>query len=447
MRDPLGHAIVAGLGGALAATPQGSSVGSLVIEERTSTAWGDVLLASQPGLGRRVLVRCLRREAQGNAAVVERFRREARMAARVSHGCVQQVFDLFAWHGDHYLVLEHVEGDSLRSWLEQLGKPPREVAAYLALELARGVEALHAAGVIHANLRAESVRIGRWGELKIGELGWARASTENGVPGPEAGPQLAPELSAGASPDPRSDVFALASLIRALDGGRTPRWLKRALDPDPQRRPAASALRARLEQALVGTSAISARAQTAAWLLQRAQGAEPGAGDAPGEPDRSTRAPRRGWRSGAARAAAAAGAVAGLIAAAIVQWGGEQPEAAPPVATATNAKPAAIAAPAAPVVAESLEAAPPSVSAGAPSAPPLPLPEARVRFAVFPWGEIRIDGGPPIVTPQAAPVALAPGSHEIEISHPTLGKERRTLTLAAGEQRTLRHVFDRTAPQ
>jgi hypothetical protein len=429
----------------LAATPQASSVGSLVIEERTSTAWGDVLVASQPGLGRRVLVRCLRRDAQGNAAVVERFRREARMTARVSHGSVQQAFDLFAWHGDHYLVLEHVEGESLRSWLDQLGRPPREVAAYIALELARGIEALHAAGVIHANLRAESVRIGRWGEVKIGELGWARASTENGVPGPEAGPHLAPELSEGGPPDTRSDVFALAVAIRELLGGRPPRWLRKALHRDPQRRPAASALRFRLEPALLGTSATSARAQTAAWLLQRVPAGEqpdPAAGAPPREPE-AVEVRRGRWRSKAARAAAATGAAAGLIAAAIVQWGGEPPGSA--LLTASLAGKAAAPDAADDVGTETLDRQPPSVSAGAPAAPP--LPDARVRFAVFPWGEIRIDGGEPIVTPQAAPVALAPGIHQIEISHPTLGRERREITLSAGEQRTLRHVFDRTTPQ
>jgi hypothetical protein len=85
------------------------------------------------------------------------------------------------------------------------------------------------------------------------------------------------------------------------------------------------------------------------------------------------------------------------------------------------------------------------VSAGG-LATPAPA-DARVRFAVFPWGEIRIDGGQPILTPQAAPVALAPGAHQIEISHPTLGSERREITLAAGEQRILRHVFDRTTSQ
>jgi len=103
----------------------------------------------------------------------------------------------------------------------------------------------------------------------------------------------------------------------------------------------------------------------------------------------------------------------------------------PPVSSPSTVVRAARAEPA------SVDAAPP-VSAAAPE-------PARLRFAVFPWGEIRIDGGDPILTPRAAPVELAPGLHRIEIAHPTLGTEVREIALRAGEQRTLHHVFDRTA--
>jgi hypothetical protein len=383
-----------------------------VIEEKiTSTASGEVLLARQPGLGRRVLVRTLRRDCLGTPGLVERFRREARMAARVSHPNVQQAFDLFAWHGDHYLVLEHVEGESLRTWLERLGAPPLQVGRTIALELARAVEALHAAGLVHADLRAENVRIGRWGEVKLGSLEWARGANEVGVAAPAPSLCTAPEIEAGSPPDPRSDVFALATASAELLGARgLTRELRRARHSDPAKRPDAAALRARLERDLGAIAPAAARAQIAAWLLQRSD-------------EKTQPAPlrqRRTWFSSAARGAALAGVAAGLVAALLLSRGAVQRDAPAPDATPAQVEP-------------------PSVDAG--SAAPEP---ALLRFAVFPWGEVRIDGGEAFLTPRAAPVELSPGVHRIEIAHPTLGRALREVDLAAGEKQTLRHVFDRT---
>jgi serine/threonine-protein kinase len=413
-----------------ATTPQGTAVGSLVIEEKiASTGSGDVLLARQPGLGRRVLVRTLRRDLLGSSTLVERFRREARMAARICHPGVQQVFDLFAWHGDHYLVLEHVEGDSLRAWIDRLGTPPPAVGRAIALELARAVEALHGASIVHADLRADSVRLGRWGEVKLGNLGWARNASETGVPGPDPSPASAPEIAKGTAPDLRSDVFSLGLLIAELltgkpraprGSGGVARLLRRALHADPARRPDVSTLIAGLERQLGAARAAESRPAIAAWLLQRNERMDPPATSAP------VRHPL--WRSPAARVAALAGAAAGLTAALLAGW----ERGALPGARAVG-----------PLRVSPSLAEPPSVDAGSATGA-MSLAPARLRFAVFPWGEVRVDGGNPIVTPRAAPLDLAPGTHQVEIVHPTLGREVREVTLAAGEQRTLRHVFDRT---
>jgi hypothetical protein len=70
-----------------------------------------------------------------------------------------------------------------------------------------------------------------------------------------------------------------------------------------------------------------------------------------------------------------------------------------------------------------------------------PVP-ALVRFVVWPWAEVRIEGQDSFVTPRAEPVALAPGTHRIVFEHPTYGRAEYTVELAAGEQRQLRHVFE-----
>ena len=67
---------------------------------------------------------------------------------------------------------------------------------------------------------------------------------------------------------------------------------------------------------------------------------------------------------------------------------------------------------------------------------------ALVRFVVWPWAEVRIEGQDSFLTPRAEPVSLGPGTHRIVFVHPTYGRAEYTLELAAGEQRQLRHVFE-----
>jgi hypothetical protein len=341
---------------------------------------------------------------------------------------VQQAYDLFAWQGDHYLVLEHVDGADLREWLERVGPPPPRTARCLELELARGIEALHAAGIVHADLRAENVRIGRWGEVKLEGLGRARGGGETDAAAREPTADAPPEVAAGSLPDARSDVHALARIALELSGARgLPRLLRRAGHADPRRRPSITRLRARLERSVADPAPAAVRAQIAAWLLEDRAGARPLAA--------ADRAPGSAAGPSIARRAALVGVAAGLVAALIAGWDRrDSPLPGPPEA----------AAPAPPPV----DAAPPAADTAtitAPAAAPMPTGEpARVRFAVFPWGAIRIDGGEPILTPRAEPVELSAGAHRIEIAHPTLGTERREITLAAGERVTLRHVFDRT---
>jgi hypothetical protein len=389
------------------------AVGSLILESELAGA-GDAVLARQPGLGRRVLLKSLRREALSDPRRFERFRREARIAASLAHPNVRQVFDLFAWQGDHYLVLEHVDGASLREWLDRLGRPPAEVAGCLLLELARGVEALHAAGIIHADLRPENVLIGRWGELKLAGLGCARRSGEVDVPGPDPGPRTAPELAQGAAPDAAADVFALGAIAAELAGpGALPRVVRSARHTMAGRRPTAAQLRRALERRARDSSPAAVQARVASWLLAAPV---PAAG--------ARAAERRVGSRSAARRRLLAPAAAGIAAALLVGWGWQrlQRPAGPPDVSAAPAPDAhAVETP-----------APPAVEPGE---------RAYVRFAVFPWGVIRIDGGEPIVTPRAEPVALFPGVHRVEITHPTLGTERREIRVAARERRTLRHVF------
>jgi hypothetical protein len=80
------------------------------------------------------------------------------------------------------------------------------------------------------------------------------------------------------------------------------------------------------------------------------------------------------------------------------------------------------------------------------SAPAAATP-ARISFVAHPWAEIRVGDLPPFTTPRAAPLELAPGSYTIVFRHPRFGEEKRTLTFAAGERSTVRHVFPPAEPR
>ena len=89
------------------------SVGSIQLRERLGS--NGLYLADQPGLGRRVVVRKLRRDLLANSSLVASLEREGRLGASVLHPNVVAVFDFFSLHGDQYLVMEHVDGLSLRA--------------------------------------------------------------------------------------------------------------------------------------------------------------------------------------------------------------------------------------------------------------------------------------------------------------------------------------------
>jgi serine/threonine-protein kinase len=292
--------------------PTPRSIGSFEIERELGRGgMGVVYLAKQPGLERRVVLKTLHREAADDARVVERFRREARAAAGVHHQNVVGVYDCFDWRGRPYMALEYVEGEDLASALRGVRSFEPRVAALVALELLRGLEEIHAGGVVHRDLKPANVLLGRSGHVKVADFGIALgnakapALTQTGeaVGTPR---YMSPEQLYGERVDERSDLFSWGVLlyemltgrppfeddgepeagpaVRRIESGRyprvrrlapgAPRWLARqvqaCLRAKPRRRPgSASALRGVLEARLGAPSPADARREIAAWLWQR----------------------------------------------------------------------------------------------------------------------------------------------------------------------------------
>jgi serine/threonine-protein kinase len=210
-------------------TPEPARIGPYRLARRLGQGgMGEVFLAWDERLGRRVALKRIRRE-DPTARERERFRREASAAARLSHPAVVQIYDLVEDPTGDVLVFEYVEGRTLRELLIE-GLPSLDLAMRLAREIAEGLAAAHAVGLVHRDLKAENVMVTPDGHAKILDFGIAKATglgldaetlTGHGV---VLGTfhTMSPEQARGGEIDSRSDLFSLGVLLYELLTGRSP---------------------------------------------------------------------------------------------------------------------------------------------------------------------------------------------------------------------------------
>jgi serine/threonine-protein kinase len=158
----------------VAGDPNGRKIASYEIEEELAQGgMGVVFLARQPSLERRVVLKTLRRDLAEDESWEERFTREAQAAAGVHHPNVVVVYDCFSWRGERFIAQEHVDGKDAASALKQVGRFEPRIVGLVALEVARGLEEIHARGIVHRDLKPANILLGRAGEAKIADFGIA----------------------------------------------------------------------------------------------------------------------------------------------------------------------------------------------------------------------------------------------------------------------------------
>ncbi|MFK7929307.1 MAG: serine/threonine-protein kinase [Myxococcota bacterium] len=183
-------------------------------------AHGQIYVAIQHPLGRQVAVKLLRPSGDELKAE-EAFRREAAALARLAHPCCVQVFDYGVWQGQLYLVMELVQGQSLRALMR--GRPlPVDRAVSIAVQIARGLSHAHREGIVHRDLSPANVMVLDDDQDGIGvrlvDFGLALVASDED--GPRVGPSLdgtpsyiAPERIQGGLGDARSDVYAAGLIL------------------------------------------------------------------------------------------------------------------------------------------------------------------------------------------------------------------------------------------
>src|SRR5215211_4199415 len=185
-----------------------------------------VYLASDRVLERPVAVKVLSPPHAQDPVFVERFRREARSAARLSHPNIVAVFDSGSDAGRHYLVMEYVAGQSLAQLLHRQGRLAPRQAAELGVEVCAALAAAHAQGLVHRDVKPANVLVGDDGRVKVTDFGIAKAAATATLTGTGTvlgtAAYLSPEQAQGGPVDARSDLYSLGCVLYELLCGSPP---------------------------------------------------------------------------------------------------------------------------------------------------------------------------------------------------------------------------------
>ncbi|HEX5719018.1 MAG TPA: protein kinase [Thermoanaerobaculia bacterium] len=197
-----------------------------LVEKVGEGGMGAVYRAVDLMLDRDVAIKAIRPELAREPEIVERFRSEARLLARVSHPAIATIYSFFQDGDDLFLAMEFVRGRSLSRVLESEGALPWDQAVRLLSAAMEGIEVAHRAGIIHRDLKPDNLMIGEAGTVKVMDFGIARAAGSGHLTrtGLLVGTlrYMAPEQIQGEEADHRVDIYALGTVLYQTITGRSP---------------------------------------------------------------------------------------------------------------------------------------------------------------------------------------------------------------------------------
>ena len=196
----------------------------LVISLVASGGMASVYLANDQVLERKVALKVIHPHLAKDKSFVDKFQREAKMAAQLSHPNLVNVFDQGADGEVIFLVMEYVPGITLRDAMNDFGALDSKKALEIIEPLTDALAAAHSAGILHRDLKPENVFLSDGGKVKLGDFGLAREISEHTQTGSVVGTvaYLSPELVLRGQADARSDIYSLGVMIFEMLTGKQP---------------------------------------------------------------------------------------------------------------------------------------------------------------------------------------------------------------------------------
>lgn len=195
-----------------------------IIEKVGSGGMADVYKAKDHRLNRYVAIKVLKQEYSTDTKFLTKFRAEAQSVAGLSHSNIVGVYDVGEENGLHYIVMELVEGITLKKYIERKGKLDMKEALGISIQIAQGLEAAHANHIIHRDIKPQNIIISREGRVKVTDFGIAKAASSNTITSNAMGSvhYISPEQARGGFNDEKSDIYSLGITMYEMISGTVP---------------------------------------------------------------------------------------------------------------------------------------------------------------------------------------------------------------------------------
>lgn len=195
-----------------------------ILEQVGTGGMSDVYKAKCHKLNRYVAIKVLKKEFSEDKTFVSKFRAEAQSAAGLAHPNIVNVYDVGDEDGIYYIVMELVEGITLKKYIEKRGKLPYKEAVSIAIQVAKGMEAAHSHHIIHRDIKPQNIIISRDGKVKVTDFGIAKAATSSTINSSAMGSvhYISPEQARGGYSDERSDIYSFGITLYEMITGKVP---------------------------------------------------------------------------------------------------------------------------------------------------------------------------------------------------------------------------------
>lgn len=197
-----------------------------IIEEIGKGGMGRVYKVQDTKVNEKIALKLIKPEIAKDKKTIERFSNELRLARKIRHKNVCQMFDLGEEKGTQYITMEYVSGEDLRNSIRRFGQLPIGKSISIANQICEGLAEAHRQGVVHRDLKSNNIMIDNEGNVRIMDFGIARSLEAKGITGagvmigtPE---YMSPEQVEGKEVDQRSDIYSLGVILYEMVTGQTP---------------------------------------------------------------------------------------------------------------------------------------------------------------------------------------------------------------------------------